>query len=404
MRIALIRAKFRALKPVMDERLTRLWAGAEAEAIGEGGITMVAEATGMSRTTIRAGRDELRKGVAASEVGRVRRVGAGRPSVEKKAPGVVDALERLVEPVTRGDLTSPLRWTQKSTRRLSAELGQQGFPISPQKVGRLLHASGYRLQGPEKLFEDASSADRNKQFEHINERIEAFQARGAPVIAVDSRKKKLVRDVKNGGHEGPHDATPVPAHLQGVLDKVPGTVVPGMNDVAPHVVWVNVGVDHETSALAVRSIAEWWECMGRHAHPDAKELLIAAGCPWSHKIWARRWKTELQHLADRTGFAISVSHLPYGTSKWNRIEHRFLRHDFENWPDRPLVDREIVVQLVGSAHATTHLIAKAALDPRSDPSEVSESDDELEEDLLITHDSFHGEWNYTLGPRRERTA
>lgn len=402
MHVALIRARFRALKPAMDERVTRLWAGAEAEVIGAGGITVVAEATGMSRTTIRAGRDELRKGVIANEVGRVRRAGAGRPSVEKKTPGVVDALERLVEPVTRGVLTSPLRWTPKSTRRLSAELSERGFPISPQKVGQLLQASGYRLHGAEKSLEGASYADRNKQFELINERIGAFQARGAPVISVDSKKKELVGgEVKESGHQCLQGANPVPAPVREVIDKVPGTVAPGMNDVVRHVGWVNVDVDRGTSALAARSIAEWWECMGRRAYPDAKELLIAADRAGSNKIWARRWKTGLQRFADRTGLAISVSHLPPGTSRWNKIEHRLLCHVFEDWPDRPLVDREIVVQLLGGVRTTTDIIVKTTLDARNYPAEVP---DDEQEDLLIALESFRGEWNYTIHPRHERTA
>ena len=405
MRVALIRAKFRALKPVMDERLTRLWAGAEAEAIGEGGITIVAEATGMSRTTIRAGRDELRRGVAAETVVKVRRAGAGRPSIEEKTPEIVNALERLIEPVTRGDLASPLRWTPKSTRILSAELGEQGFSISPQKVGQLLHASGYSLQGAEKPFEGASHAVRNQQFEFINERIEAFQRRGTPVIAVDSRKKQLVAAARNGRRESAHDGQPVPAHVHGAIDgelgRELGGVGPCGHDAAREVGWVNVGVDHDTSTFAVRSIAEWWEYMGRRAYPGAEELLITADRGGSHCARARRWKTELQRLADRIGLAIGVSHLPPGTSRWNKIEHRLLCHAIENWPGRPLVDRETVVQLIGSVRTAAELVIEATLDRSGCPTEVC--GDDLES-LLITEDSFHGEWNYTLHPRRDRMS
>ena len=392
MRIALIRAKFLALKPAMDERLTRLWAGAEAQAIGEGGITIVAEATGMSRTTIRAGRDELRRGVAVTDVVRVRRAGGGRPSIEDKVPGIVDALEKLVEPVTRGDPESPLRWTSKSTRRLSAELGQQGFSISPQKVGQLLHARGYTLQGVEKPLEGASHPNRNKQFELINRRVEAFQARSAPVISVDTRKKELVGDLKSDGHEWQQDNKPMPTRVHDFIDDEPVKVIPyGVDDVAHSVGWVNINIDHDAPAFGVRAIAEWWGYMGRRAHPEAKELLIITDGGGSSGTRAQGWQTELQLLADRTGLAISVSQVPPGTRKWSRIEHRLFCHVTENWRDHPLVDRKTVVQLIGSVRTTAGLVVKAKLDPCAYPTEVA--DGEMED-----------EWNYTVHPRRERQS
>ncbi len=395
-----IRAKFLALKPAMDERLTRLWAGAEAEALGEGGISVVEEATGMSRTTIRVGRDELREGVSADDVVSVRRAGGGRPSIETTSPGIIVALEGLVDPVTRGDPESPLRWSSKSTRKLASELGAQGYKVSPQKVGQLLHASGYSLQANEKTLEGSSHPDRNEQFEFINSRVDAFHGRSAPVISVDTKKKELVGDFKNGGSEWQPTGTPVPVRTHDFIDADLGKVIPyGVYDIARNVGWVNVGVDHDTPAFAVRSIAEWWRVMGKRAYPDATELLITADGGGSNSSRARLWKIELQQFADRTGLAISVSHFPPGTSKWNKIEHRLFCHITENWRGRPLVDRETVVQLIGSVRTTAGLVVKARLDTRAYPTGIKVSNDDMER-LAITTETFHGEWNYTLHPRR----
>jgi hypothetical protein len=367
--ITLIRAKFLALKPVMDERLTRLWAGAEAEAIGAGGIALVAAATGMSRTTIRAGRDELRKGVAACDVVKVRRAGAGRPSIEDRTPGIIDALEHLLEPATHGDRESPLRWTAKSTRKLSAELGRLGFSISPQKVAQLLHASGYRLQGLDRPVEGASHALRGQQLELINARVQGFQARGAPAIAVDTRKQ-LASEVEHDGRAWRRENAPVPAH--DAHDREPGKLgAPGMPEVAH---------DHDTPVFAVRAIAEWWAHMAGPACGDAAELLVIADAGGGHGAQAQRWKTELQLFADRTGLTIGVSHFPPGTSKWTRIEHRLLCHVTESWCGRPLIDRETVVQLIGGARPAAGSGAPASPDARGLPAE----------------------WNYTLHPRRDR--
>jgi hypothetical protein len=394
----IVRAKFLALKPAMDERMTRLWAGAEADALGDGGMSIVEKATGMSRTTIRAGRDELRVGIESADVVKVRRPGGGRPPIEKTSPGIVDALESLVDPVTRGDPMSPLRWTSKSTRKLAAELGEQGYEVSPQKVGQLLHASGYSLQANEKTVEGSSHPDRNAQFEFINDRVDAFQARGAPVISVDTKKKEHVGDFKNGGREWQPKGTPVPVRVHDFIDKKLGKVVPyGVYDLARNTGYVNVGVDHDTPAFAVRSIADWWRYMGRYAYPDANELLITADSGGSNAARARLWKVELQGFADRSGLTIGVSHFPPGTSKWNKIEHRLFCHITENWRGRPLVDHETVVQLIGSVRTTTGLVVKAKLDTRAYPIGLKVSDDEMN-NLLISRDSFHGEWNYTIYP------
>jgi hypothetical protein len=394
-----IRTKFLSLKPVMDERLTRLWAGAEAEALGPGGIAIVEEATGMSRTTIRAGRDELREGVEPTDVVKVRRAGGGRPSIEQTSPGIVEALERLVDPVTRGDPQSPLRWTSKSTRKLAEELSGQGYKVSPQKVGQLLHASGYSLQSTHKTLEGASHPDRNEQFEFINNRVDAFQARGAPVISVDTKKKELVGDFQNAGREWQPEGQPVAVHVHDFIDDALGKVIPyGVYDVARNTGWVSVGVDHDTPEFAVSTIAQWWRSMGKRTYPNTTELLITADGGGSNSSRSRLWKAELQRFADRTGLAISVSHFPPGTSKWNKIEHRLFCHITENWRGRPLVDHETVVQLIGSVRTSAGLTVKAKLDTREYPLGIKVLDAEMDS-LLITKESFHGEWNYIIHPR-----
>jgi hypothetical protein len=394
-----IRTKFLSLQPVMDERLTRLWVGAEAEAIGDGGIAIVEEATGMSRTTIRVGRDELRAGVDPDDVVNTRRMGGGRPPIEETTPQIIPALEALVDPVTRGDPESPLRWTSKSTRRLAEELGQQGYRVSPQKVGQLLHSSGYSLQATHKTLEGSSHPDRNEQFELINARVDAFQARGAPVISVDTKKKELVGDFKNAGLEWQPEGEPVAVRVHDFLNDAVGKVIPyGVYDLARNAGWVNIGIDHDTPEFAVESIAQWWRSMGKRAYPDAKELLITADGGGSNAVRSRLWKLKLQHFADRSGLAISVSHFPPGTSKWNKIEHRLFCHITENWRGRPLVDHETVVQLIGSVRTTTGLTVKAQLDTRDYPIGIKVSNAEMDA-LRITQEPFHGEWNYTLHPR-----
>jgi hypothetical protein len=396
----IVRGKFVALRPVMDERLTRLWAGAEADALGEGGIAIVERATGLSRTTIRTGRDELRAGVTADDVVGVRRAGGGRSRIEETTPGIVEALETLVDPVTRGDPESPLRWTSKSTRKLAAELSTQGFSVSPQKVGQLLYASGYSLQATQKTLEGSAHPDRNDQFEFINDRVDAFHGRGAPVISVDTKKKELVGAFQNPGREWQPSGEPVPVRVHDFLDDVLGKVIPyGVYDLARNTGWVSVGTDHDTPAFAVESIARWWRYMGKHAYPDAQPLLITADAGGSNSARSRLWKVELQRFADRSGLAISVSHFPPGTSKWNKIEHRLFCHITENWRGRPLVDHETVVQLIGNVRTTAGLTVKAKLDTRAYPVGVKVPDADMEA-VLLTPDDFHGDWNYTIHPRR----
>jgi len=383
----------------MDERMRRLWAGAEAEAYGDGGLAAVARATGMSRTTVRGGRDELRAGARPEDVVEVRRPGAGRRRLEDAEPRLLKALESLVDPVTRGDPESPLRWTSKSTRKLADELQHQGYTASPQKVGQLLHGLGYSLQGTHKTTEGAQHPDRNEQFEFINARVESYQARGAPVISVDTKKKELVGDFKNAGQEWQPAGSPVPVRVHDFVDKALGKVVPyGIYDIAQNTGWVNVGTDHDTPEFAVESVWQWWRNMGRKVYPDASELLITADGGGSNASRSRLWKAELQSLADRTGLTIGVSHFPPGTSKWNKIEHRLFCHITENWRGRPLIDRETVVQLIGSTRTAAGLKVKATLDTRLYATGRKVSDATMS-DLLLVADAFHGEWNYTLLPR-----
>jgi len=391
-----IRDKWNALSPILDERGRRLWAGAEAD-YSEGGIAAVERATGLSRTTIRAGRNELRVGVDPDAVVNVRRSGAGRPPLVEQDPEILPTLESLVDPVTRGDPESPLRWTSKSTRKLSSELAARGMKVSPQKVGQLLYAAGYSLQATRKTIEGDQHPDRNAQFEYINDRVEAFHAQGEPVISVDTKKKELVGDFKNSGTEWQPTGTPVPVRVHDFIDER-GKVIPyGVYDLGRNQAWVNVGIDHDTPAFAVRSIADWWRHMGKQAYPNATKLLITADAGGSNGYRSRLWKTELQQFATRTGLTIGVSHFPPGTSKWNKIEHRLFCHITENWRGRPLVDHETVVQSIGSVRTKSGLIVKAKLDTRTYPTGIKVPDDKMD-GLNITRDRFHGDWNYTFSP------
>jgi transposase len=391
--------KYQHLNPVMDERVRRLWAGAEALAYGAGGLSAVAAATGLSRTTIREGIRELQAGVSQETVVHVRRPGGGRKSLEHQDPELKEALERLVEPVTRGDPESPLRWTAKSTRKLAEELTAAGHPVSPQKVGRLLKEVGYSLQSNQKTLEGKTHPDRNAQFEFINARTEEFQAAGQPVISVDTKKKELVGDFKNGGREWRPQGEPEQVRTHDFIDPELGKAIPyGVYDVTRNQGWVNVGIDHDTPEFAVESIRRWWRCMGRQCYPEATALLITADSGGSNSYRARAWKTELQRLADETNLTISVSHFPPGTSKWNKIEHRLFCHITENWRARPLVDHETVVQLIGNTRTQAGLRVRARLDTHSYSIGIR-IPDEILSAVALEREDFHGEWNYTILPR-----
>jgi hypothetical protein len=401
-----LQEKYAALGSVLNERQCRLWAASEARALGRGGVTLVAQATGISRKRIQAGVQELEgraESIPASakpQAERVRRAGGGRRPLTTHDPGLVEALEALVAPSTRGDPMSPLRWTSKSTSQLATALTQQGHPVSARTVARLLQQRGYSLQGLQKTREGKDHPDRDGQFEHLNTRVATFQASGQPVISVDTKKKELVGDFKNGGREWQPEGAPEPVRVHDFVDKELGKAIPyGVYDVTANRGWVSVGVDHDTSAFAVQAIRTWWQQMGREQYPGATELLITADGGGSNGRQCHQWKTELQALADETGLRIGVSHFPPGTSKWNKIEHRMFCHITQNWRGRPLISHEVIVNLIGSTRTRTGLEVQAGLDRGAYPTGVKVSSEEFAA-LQIERDAFHGEWNYTMQPRR----
>lgn len=395
--------KFAALRPVLNEPARRRWAATEALAFGRGGISAVARATGLSRTTIRTGIHEMQtaaRAAAASETTRMRRPGAGRKRRAMQDPTLLGDLETLVEPTTRGDPQSPLRWTCKSVRRLAVELQAQGHQVSPQLVSELLQAAGYSLQGARKTREGAQHPDRNAQFEHIAARVQAFQNRGEPVISVDAKKKELVGDFKNPGREWHPQGQALQVRVYDFVDPELGKAIPyGVYDLHANVGWVSVGVDHDTPAFAVATIRAWWCQMGAVMYPQATELLITADSGGSNSARARLWKRELQRFADESGLRVSVSHLPPGTSKWNKIEHRMFCHITANWRGQPLESREVIVSLIGATTTTKGLRIQAVLDAGQYPTGVKVSDAEMTS-LRMKRSTFHGDWNYTMLPHR----
>ena len=398
-----LRDKYERLGPLLDERQRRLWAGAEALALGRGGISRVAEATGLSRMTVRAGVREWRRREsqpeAAGAPGRVRRPGGGRPPLTQTDPTLLRDLERLVAPATRGDPRSPLRWTSKSTAKLAAALRAQGHAVSARKVAQLLHGLDYHLQAPRKAREGARHPDRDAQFEYINAQTLAFQGRGQPVVSVDTKKKELVGDFKNGGREWQPAYEPEAVRVHDFPDKAKGKAIPyGVYDVTRDVGWVSVGIDHDTAEFAVESLRHWWQAMGRAAYPKATELLVAADGGGSNGSRNRLWKYALQRFATEAGLRVTVCHYPPGTSKWNKIEHRLFSYISRNWRGRPLVSLQVIVSLIGTTTTGTGLQVRAALDPNRYPLGVKVSDEQYATINLQPAD-FHGDWNYSIGPR-----
>jgi hypothetical protein len=399
--IARIRRKFRLLQPEMDERMRRQWAAAEARELGWGGVSLVAEATGMSRPTITVGLRELELPAQqrAADALRVRRPGAGRRPLQESDPGLLAALEALIEPTTRGDPESPLRWTCKSTRKLADELTRQDHPVGPGTVRSLLHQAGYSLQANRKTREGASHPDRNAQFEYINSQVHRFQKRGQPAISVDTKKKELVGDFRNGGREWRPEGEPEEVRVHDFLDKTLGKAIPyGVYDMLNNQGWVSVGMDHDTAQFAANSIRRWWTGMGQRRFPRASQLLITADGGGSNSCRSRLWKVSLQQLADELGLKLFVCHFPPGTSKWNKIEHRLFSFITQNWRGRPLVSHQAIVNLIASTTTRAGLTVKAALDTNHYETKVKVSDEQLSRLRLTRHD-FHGEWNYTLSPR-----
>jgi transposase len=396
---AAIKERYARVAGVLDERGRRAVAAAEALAVGRGGITAVARATGLSRTTIRSGVAELTGAVPRAAPGRVRRPGGGRRKTVEADPTVRDDLERLVEPVTRGDPESPLRWTCKSVRKLAAELRAQGHRVSHQWVAEALRDLGYSLQGNRKTREGSAHPDRDAQFAHLNATADAFLAAGAPVISVDTKKKELVGDFKNGGREWRPKGEPEAVRVHDFAIPELGRVSPyGVYDLARNAGWVNVGIDHDTAAFAVESIRRWWQGAGRARYPHARRLLITADGGGSNGSRVRLWKWELQRLADETGLAISVCHFPPGTSKWNTIEHRLFSFISQNWRGTPLVNYAVILRLIAATTTATGLTVTSCLDTNAYPLGRKVSDAEMAT-LRLQPGAFHGDWNYTLAPR-----
>ena len=386
----------------MNERMRRHWAACEAITLQRGGMTLVAQATGLSRTTIWAGMRELRHPERAPAEDpasqRIRQVGAGRPVLAQTDPTLVQDLEALVEATTRGDPQSPLRWTCKSTRNLAEELRRQGHAVGYRTVAGLLHDLDYSLQANRKTREGASHPDRDTQFEHINRQVRAFQRAGQPVVSVDTKKRELVGDFKNPGQEWRPAGAPEKVRAKDFPDKQQGKVTPaGVYDLTYNEGWVSVGLDHNTSPFVTEAIRRWWSEMGAPLYPTADRLLVTVDAGGSNGYRCRLWKVALQQLADTIGLRISVCHFPPGTSKWNKIEHRMFCHITKNWRGQPLRSRAVVVNLIGSTKTKSGLHIEAALDSNAYDTGIEVTDEELAA-VQMEKDKFHGEWNYTISP------
>lgn len=394
-----LRDKFRALQPLLDERTRRLWAAVEARALGRGGISAVALATGMSRTTVRAGLRELADdGTVAPSAG-VRRSGGGRKALADRDPALVDALQRKLEPVARGDSRCALRWTCRSAAHLAAELCAEGHPVSGRSVNRLLHSLGYSLRASGKTLDGGQCPDRDAQFRHINRRVAEFHAVCQPVVSVDVTKKELTCIFRDGGPEWRLEVDPEPVRVHACADSELGKVTPiGQHDVSANRDWVSVGVDHDATEFAVESLRRWWRSMGRSAFPAARRLLVMANGGVSNSGRGRLWKIELQKLADDLGLHIAVSHFPPGTSKWSEIQHRMISRVTQDERGCPPVSWEVRLSLIGAV--TTEGDSEIHAEPDEDG---HVTDREVAHDQLarldIDREEFHGEWNYTLNPR-----
>ena len=398
-----IRQKYRLLASVMDERMRREWAGAEAAALGWGGVTAVARATGLARNTVAAGIAELRYRQAHPRepvAPRIRRPGAGRKPLTQTDPGLRQALAKLVDPATRGHPDSPLLWTSKSTKKLAAELARQGHPVGDRTVAALLKKEGYSLQANRKTKEGSAHPDRNAQFEYINEQATTFLRQRQPVVSVDTKKKELVGEFKNAGQEWQPAGQPQQVKVHDFPNPKLGKAIPyGVYDLASNEGWVSVGIDHDTAQFAAASIGRWWREMGSQRYPRAKRLLITADGGGSNSSRSRLWKAALQDLANELQLELQVCHFPPGTSKWNKIEHRLFCFITQNWRGRPLTSYQVIVNLIGSTTTTHGLTVRAALDPHRYETGLKVSDEQLAS-IRCTPAEFHGEWNYTIRPRR----
>jgi hypothetical protein len=393
---AVLKSKYAVLFRHLDERQRRLVVAADAERLGRGGVSMVAQSSGLSRPTVHKGLRELHEKPLVA--GRVRRAGGGRKRTEETDPSIVEGLERLIEPATRGDPMSPLRWTSLSTRHLAAALAKAGHGASHETVAQLLRGSGYSLQGTAKTLEGNQHPDRNAQFEYINRLSQRYLREGWPVISVDTKKKELVGQYARDGREWRPKGQPERVLVHDFIDPALGKVIPyGVYDVGQDRGWVNVGTDHDTASFAVESIRRWWRSMGTALYPKAGRLLIFADGGGSNGYRSRLWKLELQRLATQTQLEVTTCHFPPGTSKWNKIEHRLFSHITMNWRGRPLVSHDVVVSLIGATTTASGLRVKARLDKKKYPTGVQVPDEQMKTIKLRLH-RFHGDWNYTLEP------
>jgi len=401
--VEMVRTKYVRLGPALNERARRLWAATEALALGHGGIAAVEEATGISHSTISRGIKELASG-ELMDPERARRPGGGRKRTVEKDPTLLADLDALVEPTTSGAPDAPLRWTSKSVRNLSSELQAQGHEVSHQSVADLLHGMDYSLQGNRKTREGTPHPDRDAQFRYINESVQSFQNERQPAISVDTKKKELVGDFKNAGREWRPQGSPEEVRVHDFPIPDQGKAIPyGIYDLARNEGWVSVGIDHDTASFAVNAIDRWWELMGRSAYPDATKLLITADGGGSNGSRVRLWKWELQQLANRTGLSITVCHLPPGTSKWNKIEHRLFSHIAMNWRGKPLVNLAAIVSLIGSTKTDRGLRVRSEVDHGKYPTGTVVTDEQMASVQIEKH-AFHGEWNYTISPQNNRSV
>jgi hypothetical protein len=394
-----ITAIYTEVRAVLDERQRRLVLGAAARRLGRGGIRKVAAAVGVDQETVSRGAKEVAAGPVVD--GRVRAPGAGRPPVTETAPGVTAALESLVEPVTRGDPTSPLRWTNKSTAKLADELTAHGFAVGPRTVAKLLKTCGYRLQANAKTVEGRQHPDRDAQFEYVNAVAVEFLDAGDPVVSVDTKKRELVGNFKNTGREWEPVGQPVEVDVHDFPGDAVGVALPyGVYDMGANTGWVNVGTDHDTASFAVESIRRWWRQVGADAYPTAGRLLVTADSGGSNGARLRLWKAELARFVDETGLEVTVVHLPPGTSKWNKVEHRLFSHITMNWRGRPLSSHEVVVATIAATTTRTGLKVQAVLDDNTYPTGLRITDRQMRELLrrhIVRHE-FHGDWNYDVNP------
>lgn len=397
-----IKYRYDKLKPYLNEKVKRLVLAAEAKAIGWGGIEKVSRATGASNDTISKGIKELDDEPEVIESGKIRKPGGGRKKIIEIDPTLLSDLDTLIEPTTRGDPESPLRWTCKSTRKLARELKNMGHTISHMRVADILHDQGYSLQSNKKVIEGDTHPDRNAQFILINYKTKLFMKYDQPVISVDTKKKELVGNFKNGGREYHLKGNPEKVLVHDFIIPEKGKANPyGVYDISRNEGWVSVGTDHDTSAFAVESIRRWWNIMGCIAYPDAKKLLITADSGGSNGYRVRLWKIELQKLADESGLEISVCHFPPGTSKWNKIEHRLFSFITQNWRGKPLISHEAIVNLIASTTTQKGLHLKCGLDKETYPKGIKITDEELKK-INMTIEKFHGEWNYTIKPNENK--